>query len=363
MDKTNKRRNVILTICSLILVVVAIICVVTLLINHEEESRVRQERTITGNVNFESNGEMYVQEVRLQEGNNVPEELVITQGNIKEFQIEEIGKINSEDITMYIDVINLENDIYTASASWTEEEMLGVEYNMPECIITAGTEEDIQAERDINGTIILEIDLVSQEELDLRDITITIDEAQKITDYEFEIDEEEKTVTITQYNGMDFDVEIPNTISAVEGEYIVGSQYRVVRIDNNAFSDNFTISNITIPENVESIGEQAFSDCQFLMEIRFAENSKLERIEDYAFTGDYMISSIIIPESVTNIGKGVFENCDDLREVEFKNTDGWKVYTENTEQSLDKEEVANKETIASYLTNEYKEYNWQREEI
>ncbi|MBR4042045.1 MAG: leucine-rich repeat domain-containing protein [Bacteroidaceae bacterium] len=77
-------------------------------------------------------------------------------------------------------------------------------------------------------------------------------------------------------------------------------------IGDNAFK-NSTITSITIPQGVTSIGNHAFSDCKNLTSITIPEGVK--SIGDYAFSGCSSLSSINIPESVTSIGLGAFFGC------------------------------------------------------
>ena len=66
-----------------------------------------------------------------------------------------------------------------------------------------------------------------------------------------------------------------------------GVSYTVTSIKNDAFSECFSLTSITIPNSVTSIGEYAFYKCSFL-------------------------TSITIPNSVTSIGKFAFYGCSSL---------------------------------------------------
>ena len=76
-----------------------------------------------------------------------------------------------------------------------------------------------------------------------------------------------------------------------------------------------TISTITIPEGVTSIGNKyCFSDFHSLKSIQLP--STLRVIEDETFS-DSNIKSIIIPEGVTSIGKECFNGCSSLTNVQL----------------------------------------------
>ena len=77
-----------------------------------------------------------------------------------------------------------------------------------------------------------------------------------------------------------------------------------------------SLTNITIPSSVTSIGDYAFQVCGNLTTVTFGENSQLTSIGDSAFLGSGLIS-ITIPENVTSIGERAFQNCSNLTDVYF----------------------------------------------
>ena len=78
------------------------------------------------------------------------------------------------------------------------------------------------------------------------------------------------------------------------------------------------ITSIIIPNNVKSIGEDAFSDCILLKEIYIPDS--ITSIEERAFEECISLKEITIPDSVTNIGKDAFYDCTALKEVNIPNT-------------------------------------------
>ena len=68
--------------------------------------------------------------------------------------------------------------------------------------------------------------------------------------------------------------------------------------------------NTIIPENVTSIGENAFDECGGLVSITIP--NKVTTIEEGAFRKCYNLKSVTIPSSVTNIGRFAFEGCNSL---------------------------------------------------
>ena len=84
-------------------------------------------------------------------------------------------------------------------------------------------------------------------------------------------------------------------------------------IGESAFSYCSSLTSVTIPTSVTSIGNGAFSCCFGLKEITIPE--KVTNIGGRAFDRCTGIKEITIPESVTNIGGKAFDGCERLRKV------------------------------------------------
>ena len=76
---------------------------------------------------------------------------------------------------------------------------------------------------------------------------------------------------------------------------------------------NQNIKSYVIPSSVASIGDSAFSYCDFLSEIVIP--SSVTSIGDSAFSYCSSLSEIVIPSSVTSIGDSAFSECDSLSEI------------------------------------------------
>ena len=74
-----------------------------------------------------------------------------------------------------------------------------------------------------------------------------------------------------------------------------------------------SLTSITIPNSVTSIGYNAFENCSSLTSITIPNS--VTSIGGGAFRECYSLTSITIPESVTSIGGGAFENCSSLTSV------------------------------------------------
>ena len=199
-------------------------------------------------------------------------------------------------------------------------------------------------------------------------------------DFEFELDEENGTATVTNYLGSGGAVTIPSSIStriAEDGttEYIMGSDYTVTAIAAGSsssgpfYSARSTLTSITIPETMKTIGNYAFYGCTALTEINynataandltsssfvfanagqdgegitvniganvtslpnyifggalspnittvnFTEGSVCESIGDYAFRYCDSLTSITIPNRVTSVGDNAFQSCTNLTSI------------------------------------------------
>lgn len=91
----------------------------------------------------------------------------------------------------------------------------------------------------------------------------------------------------------------------------------VITIGNNAFSGCSGLTSIEIPNSVKSIGESAFANCTNLTSATIG-NSVMSIGED-AFSSCTSLTSIDIPNSVTSIESGAFADCG-LTSIEIGNS-------------------------------------------
>ena len=132
-----------------------------------------------------------------------------------------------------------------------------------------------------------------------------------------------------------WDLSIPSTVTDTNTDII----YSVTGIGNEALYAR-SMTSVTIPNSVLSIGDKAFLNCSALISVIIQDS--VASIGDYAFyncpalasctIGSYVTSiglaafyscsaltSVIIPDSVTSIGDYAFADCTSLTSVEIIN--------------------------------------------
>ena len=86
-----------------------------------------------------------------------------------------------------------------------------------------------------------------------------------------------------------------------------------VTIIENAFQYCDSITSVTIPASVTSIGDGAFASCSGLTSVTIPDS--VTSIGYQAFWGCNSLTSVAIPDSVTSIGKYAFSACRGLTSV------------------------------------------------
>ena len=132
--------------------------------------------------------------------------------------------------------------------------------------------------------------------------------------YSFQSTELDLTGAITDADGTAY------TITALAQRAFIGYKLAAVTlpdglqsIGDNAFSRCSALTAIDIPASVTSIGAGAFYDCTSLTAVTLPAG--LQSIGDNAFRGCSALTSIDIPASVTSIGVNAFNGCTRLKDV------------------------------------------------
>ena len=129
----------------------------------------------------------------------------------------------------------------------------------------------------------------------------------------------------------------------------------VASIGRNAFYDCSSLTSVTIGSGVTNIGYNAFSDCSNLKDVHISDLSAwcnidfvsnplsnannlymngelvtelvipdgVTEIKDYAFSGFSSLTSVTIPSSVTSIENYAFSGCSNLKDVHISDLSAW----------------------------------------
>ncbi|KAK8839440.1 hypothetical protein M9Y10_031793 [Tritrichomonas musculus] len=89
----------------------------------------------------------------------------------------------------------------------------------------------------------------------------------------------------------------------------------VTTIGDNAFANCLLLTQITIPPTVASIGSRAFFNCKSMKNIIIP--SCLTIINDETFRNCLSLTEISVPSSVKEIGEGAFCGCQSLKQISF----------------------------------------------
>lgn len=141
--------------------------------------------------------------------------------------------------------------------------------------------------------------------------------------------------------------------------------------NNYVFYDAGGYITINISANVTRIPGYMFAPYSSFLLIRrdpniryvnFESGSVCTEIGSYAFYYCDDIVNITLPASLNRIGRYAFGNCDDLSSVTFENTNSWWVSTNSTATSGTSVTLTDSAQNATYLTDTYDNYYWNRNE-
>ena len=92
----------------------------------------------------------------------------------------------------------------------------------------------------------------------------------------------------------------------------------VTTIGGSAFSGCSALTSVNIPNSVTTTGGSAFSGCSALTSVTIPNS--VTKIDNHTFEYCSTLTSINIPNSVTTIGIGAFSGCTNLQKVNIGNS-------------------------------------------
>lgn len=97
--------------------------------------------------------------------------------------------------------------------------------------------------------------------------------------------------------------------SCKDTDLVIPSEYNgkpVVAIADAAFYQNKTITSVTLPESIRSIGHWAFAHCPKLTKVNMTNG--MQTIGEFAFIESIKLEKITLPDSVNSIGRNAFDD-------------------------------------------------------
>lgn len=94
----------------------------------------------------------------------------------------------------------------------------------------------------------------------------------------------------------------------------------VETIEGNAFSNARQLQEVHLPDSLTSLGNGAFESCSSLRTVKIP--TKLKMIPPYTFQGCNSLQSVELHDSITGFGNCAFENCG-LREITLPKSTTW----------------------------------------
>lgn len=123
------------------------------------------------------------------------------------------------------------------------------------------------------------------------------------------------------------DITIPENITSIGyGAFLACYKLKTVTfegeidaISNSTFESCNKLESINIPDSVTKIGDRAFLCCFALTEINFP--SELKVIGNYAFDNCVSLTQLVFPDKVSKLGYRAFSTCRNLTFIDFNNVE------------------------------------------
>lgn len=126
--------------------------------------------------------------------------------------------------------------------------------------------------------------------------------------------ESSKTLTISGTGPMyDYAFDPPFLYTTPQ---VINISSGVTHVGATSFYYFDSVTQVILPDTLESIGENAFRDCLSLTSINFP--SSLKSVGESAFQSAEHLKTVTIPATLTDLGKFAFQYCYGLESVEFE---------------------------------------------
>ena len=273
-----------------------------------------QTITMNGSVNFNvTDKSLWVKEVRMQESGSDP--VVVsnfTPGYINGDFNFNVGNFenNHGSFALYFDIINTTTDSYIVTADYSElsSSVSGVEVYITN-MITANSETitEITSTTEVTTTLELQVINPNLAEIDLSMITINIYNGV-LAELEYSFSDSEARIT----NCLNKDIAeiaiIPATIiNELDGKTYPVTETASMSLYNCKNLKYFITEN---GSNLKKIGDFTFMACENLTNIDIPDG--VESIGYMAFQECYSVISIELPKTILSIGDMAFQNCTNL---------------------------------------------------
>lgn len=131
---------------------------------------------------------------------------------------------------------------------------------------------------------------------------------------------EDGTIIITRYKGTNTEIDVPEKIGGsivtAIGDWAFSPG--ASRLKMEQIQQRRTITRITLPETIETIGECAFNSCWALQQVPIPD--RVTAIGERAFADCRSLQSVNLPKEITAIGDGTFIYCTTLQHVTIPGT-------------------------------------------
>lgn len=140
-------------------------------------------------------------------------------------------------------------------------------------------------------------------------------------------------------------------------EYLTSLVFPKTVTNVSSFTDCKSLKHVVLPKGLTHL--PSFRGCTNLETVILPND--ITEIGQRTFLNCSSLKSITIPESVVKIGEYAFSGCTNLTSAVFENSAYWVATCSGKDDvAFEKTDIADHETAAKYLVDEYDEYYWEQ---